>query len=132
MSLIQGIPASGAGHDTISEVVLSRSWHLLESAERFLESAQVDQSPSEVRPIARGVIGVELHRLADPVLGFFVPTDSEGRTAVLEGTFNVSETSVAALKHLLEDAGKTEEAAKVTEPRIEMKVMADGVALKKM
>jgi hypothetical protein len=63
--------------------------------------------------------------------GFFVPLDCEGRTAVLEGTFDVSETSVADLKHLLEDEGKKEEAAKVTEPRIEMKVMADGVALTK-
>ena len=63
--------------------------------------------------------------------GFFMPLDSEGRTAVLEGTFDVSETSVADLKHLLEDEGKPEEAAKVTEPKVEMKVMADGVALKK-
>ena len=54
---------------------MPRSWHLLESVERLLESAQVDQGPSEVRPVARGVIGVELHRLADPAFGFFEPTD---------------------------------------------------------
>ena len=64
--------------------------------------------------------------------GFFMPLDCEGRTAVLEGTFDVSETSVADLKHLLEDEGKTEEAAKITKPRLEMRVMADGVALKKL
>jgi len=63
--------------------------------------------------------------------GFFMPKDCEGRTAILEGTFDVSETSVADLKHLLEDEGKTEEAAMVTEPRLEMNVTADGVALKK-
>ena len=63
--------------------------------------------------------------------GFFMPKDCEGRTAVLEGIFDVSETSVADLMHLLEDEGKKEEAAKVTEPGLEMKVMADGVALKK-
>jgi cytochrome c-type biogenesis protein CcmE len=64
--------------------------------------------------------------------GFFVPKDCEGRDVVLEGTFSVSKTSVAELKHLLEDEGKTEEAAKVTEPELEMKVMADGVALKRV
>lgn len=63
--------------------------------------------------------------------GFFVPKDCKGQSAVLEGTFKVATTSVAELKHLLEDEGKKEEAAKVTEPRVELSVMADGVALKK-
>jgi len=63
--------------------------------------------------------------------GFFVPKDCEGREVVLEGIYSVSKTSVEELKHLLEDEGKKEEAAKVTEPKLEMKVMADGVALKK-
>ncbi len=63
--------------------------------------------------------------------GFFMPKDCEGRTAILEGTFDVTETSVADLKHFLEDEGKKEEAAKVTEPKLEMNLTADGVALKK-
>ena len=63
--------------------------------------------------------------------GFFVPKDCKGQSAVLEGTFKVVTTSVAELKHLLEDEGKKEEAAKVTEPKVELSVMADGVALKK-
>jgi hypothetical protein len=62
---------------------------------------------------------------------FFMPLDCEGREAVLEGTFSVKETPVDELKHYLEDEGKHAEAAKVTEPKIEMKVLAAGVALRR-
>ncbi len=63
--------------------------------------------------------------------GFFMPLDCEGREAILDGGFSVTEVSVAEIKHLLEDAGKPEEAKKVDKPRFELTVMADGVALKK-
>ena len=63
--------------------------------------------------------------------GFFMPLDCEGREVILDGGFNVTEVSIAEVKHLLEDAGKPEEAKKVTKPRFELTVMADGVALKK-
>lgn len=62
---------------------------------------------------------------------FFMPLDCEGREVVLEGTYSSTETSVADLKHYLEDEGKQAEAAKITEPKLEMKVMADGVAMRK-
>jgi hypothetical protein len=63
--------------------------------------------------------------------GFFMPKDCEGRTAILDGRFEVKEVPVAEVKHYLEDAGRHDEAAKVTEPRQEFRVVADGVALRK-
>lgn len=62
---------------------------------------------------------------------FFVPLDSSGREAVLEGTLAVKEISVAEARHYLEDAGKPEEAKKITKPVREVTFMASGVALKK-
>ena len=58
---------------------------------------------------------------------FFVPKDCAGRKVVVEGKFAVKETSVADLKHYLEDAGKHDEAAKVTEPKRELTLVASGV-----
>lgn len=64
--------------------------------------------------------------------GFFVPTSGvEGREAVVEGTLAVETQSVEDLKHYLEDAGKHEEAAKVTEPKKVLSFLATGVAIKK-
>lgn len=63
--------------------------------------------------------------------GFFVPKDAAGREAVLEGVVTIREVPVEEVKHYLEDAGKAEEAAKVTEPAKEVRVMAAGVAMSK-
>jgi len=62
---------------------------------------------------------------------FFMPKDGSGRTAIVEGTLSMKQESVAETKHYLEDAGKHEEAAKVTEGRKLYHFMASGVALKK-
>ena len=62
---------------------------------------------------------------------FFVPLDSDGRHAVVEGVLTQKEQSVADTKHYLEDEGKHEEAAKVTEPQQVFSFEATGVALKK-
>lgn len=64
--------------------------------------------------------------------GFFVPTGGvEGREAVITGELKVVTQSVEELKHYYEDAGKHEEAAKITEPRTVVTFMATGVAIKK-
>ncbi len=63
--------------------------------------------------------------------GFFMPKDASGRTAIVEGTLAMKQESVAETKHYLEDAGKHDEAAKVTEGRKLYHFMASGVALKK-
>lgn len=62
---------------------------------------------------------------------FFMPLDCEKREVVLTGTFQVKVIPVAEARHYLEDAGKHEEAKKITEPQKEFSVMADGVAMRK-
>ncbi len=63
---------------------------------------------------------------------FFVPMDSEGSEAIIKGYAYKDETSVEELKHYAKDAGKSEEEiAKITEPKIEYRFLADGVLMKK-
>ncbi len=64
--------------------------------------------------------------------GFFVPKDASGRTTIVEGTMTMKQETVEQTKHYLEDAGKHEEAAKVTEGRKLYHFMASGVAIKKV
>ena len=63
--------------------------------------------------------------------GFFMPKDSSGRTAIVEGTMSFKQETVAETKHYLEDAGKHDEAKKVTAGRKILSFMASGVAIKK-
>jgi hypothetical protein len=63
--------------------------------------------------------------------GFFVPLDAAGRTTIVEGTMTMKQETVAETKHYLEDAGKHDEAAKVTEGRKLFHFLATGVAIKK-
>ena len=63
---------------------------------------------------------------------FFVPMDSEGRTAVVHGKAYVAEVSVAKLRHYAEDAGKSEaEIEAITKPETQYLFMADGVLIAK-
>lgn len=62
--------------------------------------------------------------------GFFVPKDCAGRTARLEGVLSLETTSVEEARHYLEDAGKHEEALKITEPVQSLTFLASGVRLK--
>ncbi|MBO9155229.1 DUF4920 domain-containing protein [Chitinophaga sp. GCM10012297] len=64
--------------------------------------------------------------------GFFMPQNIVGKTVVLEGVAKVNETSVERLKHFAEDAGKSkEEIAKITEPKKDIVIVADGVVVVK-
>ena len=64
--------------------------------------------------------------------GFFMPLDCTGKTVIMQGNAYTETTSVDELRHYAEDAGKSEEEiAKITEPKTELKFMADGVILKK-
>jgi hypothetical protein len=63
---------------------------------------------------------------------FFVPKDASGRTAIVEGTMAMKQETVEQTRHYLEDAGKHEEAAKVTEGRKLYHLLASGVAIKKV
>ncbi len=61
---------------------------------------------------------------------FFVPLNSAESEAIISGKAFVSETSVAQLRHYAKDGGQSEaEIAKITEPKIEYKFMADGVLI---
>lgn len=63
---------------------------------------------------------------------FFVPLDLERDTVIVQGSAFVSETSVADLKHLAEDAGKSaEEITLIMEPKMTYSFVADGVLIKK-
>jgi len=63
--------------------------------------------------------------------GFFVPTDAEGREAIMEGVLTVKKIPLDEAKHYLEDEGKHAEAAALTVEPTEVTFMATGVALKK-
>ncbi|SDE69490.1 protein of unknown function [Mucilaginibacter pineti] len=59
---------------------------------------------------------------------YFMPQNIVGKTVVVEGKANVKETSVARLQHYAADAGKSkDEIAKITQPKKDIEIMADGV-----
>ena len=64
--------------------------------------------------------------------GFFLPIeDLKGRTVVFTGTAKREVISVDDQRHYAQDAGKPkEEIAAITEPREELRFVADGVKLK--
>jgi|TARA_R110000782_G_scaffold259894_1_gene350871 hypothetical protein len=62
---------------------------------------------------------------------FFVPKDAAGRFAIVQGFAKIDTTSVATLKHYLEDAeASQEEIDAVTEPEINYSFEAEGVIIK--
>ena len=57
-----------------------------------------------------------------------MPMDAAGKTAVIEGVATYEEIPVKMLKHLAEDAGKTqEEIDAIKEPKKEYTFIANGV-----
>jgi len=62
--------------------------------------------------------------------GFFMPKDISGQEVIMNGIAFYEVTPVDELRHYAEDAGKSsEEIAKITEPKRELKFLADGVQL---
>ena len=62
--------------------------------------------------------------------GFFVPKDISGREVVMHGMAYYQITPVDELRHYAEDAGKSAtEIAAITEPKRELRFLADGVQL---
>jgi hypothetical protein len=59
--------------------------------------------------------------------GFFVPRNSAGKTAIIEGWAYREMVSVGELRHFAEDAGKSkEEIEKITQPQERITFLADG------
>jgi len=71
---------------------------------------------------------------ADPITvrftnySFFMPQNIVGKKVVVEGKAKITETSVDNLQHYAKDAGKTQaEIAKITVPKKDIEITADGV-----
>ena len=59
---------------------------------------------------------------------FFLPQNIAGKTILLDAKVTKQETSVKELRHYAEDAGKSkEEIAKITKPKVEIRVLANGI-----
>ena len=63
--------------------------------------------------------------------GFFVPKDISGKTAIVQGVIKKRTVSVAELKHLAGDEGKSKaEIAAIRHPADEWTLVAEGVLVK--
>ncbi len=61
---------------------------------------------------------------------FLVPVDLEGKRVVIAGTASLKETSVKALRHYAEDAGKSkEEIEAINKPEMRPVIIADGLVV---
>ncbi len=61
---------------------------------------------------------------------FFMPKDASGREVIVDGKFDIQVVPAAEVAHYLEDAGKFEEAAAVTEDQLQLTFMAGAVLMK--
>lgn len=62
--------------------------------------------------------------------GFFVPKNLDGENAIIEGYASVDTLDVAYLRHLAQDAGKSqEEIDAITEPKVSLTYVATGVLI---
>jgi len=73
----------------------------------------------------------ELLRVKFKDYGFFVPKNAAGKTAIIKGTANKEVISVDELRHLAEDAGKSEnEINSIRNPKEELTFVAEGVIIR--
>ncbi len=74
--------------------------------------------------------GAEPVRVTFKDYGFFVPKDSDGSLAVMDGILKKEEVSVETLRHYAQDAGKSqEEIDAITEPELKFTFEASGVVI---
>ena len=75
-------------------------------------------------------VGDEELRITFKDYGFFVPKNSSGNEAVIEGALYKKLVDVEMLKHYAEDAGKPEEEIEaITEPELQFVFEASGVII---
>mgnify|MGYP002136505041 CR=1 FL=1 len=80
--------------------------------------------------VGTGEPGQPSVRISFKDYGFFVPTDSMGKTATVEGHFKLTTMSVAEAQHHADDAAKAGTVAqKVTAPQRTLSLVATGVEL---
>lgn len=73
--------------------------------------------------------GSESARITFKDYGFFIPTDSKGKTVKLIGSFEVKELTEEEAKHYAEDAGQDPD--KITGPQKEYSIIATSVLVPK-
>jgi len=73
--------------------------------------------------------GDQVMRIKFTDYAFFMPMDCAGREAIVDGTFAIEMTPAAEAAHYLEDAGRMEEAALITEDVQTLTFMADSVLM---
>lgn len=72
----------------------------------------------------------ELLRVKFKDYGFFVPKNAAGKTAIIQGAAKKEVISIDELKHLAEDAGKSDqEIHAINESREELTFIAEGVVI---
>jgi len=75
-------------------------------------------------------VGDEELRITFKDYGFFVPKNSSGNDAIIEGVLHKKLVDVKMLKHYAEDAGKSaEEIEAITEPKLQFVFEASGVII---
>lgn len=73
----------------------------------------------------------ELMRVKFKDYGFFVPKDAAGKTAIMQGVAKNEIIGMDELRHLAEDAGKSEkEINAIDKPKEELTFVAEGVIIK--
>lgn len=128
------------GNDLSPDGAISYEQFLLKMADSDSMSVKIEATVSEVCQMKgcwMALSSVEptnntqvMVRFKD--YAFFVPKDISGRTVIIEGMAYRETTPVDELRHYAEDAGKSQkEIDAITEPKEELKFMANGVLLKK-
>lgn len=75
-------------------------------------------------------VGDEELRITFKDYGFFVPKNSSGNEAIIEGVLHKKLVDVKMLKHYAADAGKSEEEIEaITEPKLQFMFEASGVII---
>ncbi|MDF1800098.1 MAG: DUF4920 domain-containing protein [Planctomycetota bacterium] len=75
--------------------------------------------------------GGESMRVKFKDYAFFMPMDSQGKEVLVDGTFAIQVVPAEEAAHYLEDAGKHEEAAAITEDQVSLTFLASSVLMKK-
>lgn len=107
--------------------------NLKNAPENKIESTVIEGKVLEVCPKKGCWVKIELDNKEVATVkmkgySFFVPVSLEGKRVKIEGQVEMATTSVAELKHLAEDAKKSQaEIDAINQPQKELKVLASGI-----
>ena len=142
MSLVQPVDSPLAGWDAYGAPIVSAA--RLGDAKGF---AQLASDPAAFDGKQLRVVGIveevcqskgcwmtfsdqgQMMRVKFLDYAFFMPMDCAGRQAIVDGVFTIEITPVDEARHYLEDAGRYDEAAALTEDVETLNFMASSVLL---